>query len=312
MCPSVIFILSVILLTNTVLVLKTSLVAFNSISETETPTDSFGISFFLYNYYHILSLSNHSLLQGPTNPHVVQYTARYVGTYNPWVSLGHIVQICSKSIYSAQNKKLIFNHQPSTKQLPSRSSTAVTSPRFNWIIRRFSWDVRLSTQKTRLFIANLVKLRVYPIRFFPLRSSATCLMRNFPFCPWDFDIPNPSDSHPTSTSVVRFYTFLAFYSKFHLTLAPFHPFNRPGGPSIQVAFPQRMMFQALNHLHHQSARHLPPTIASGFHHKTFGSDCVPQWHSTGWVNIMVKYMVKYGIGDVCFRHFHGQAGGPVC
>ena len=115
MYPSVIFILCVILLTNTVLVLKTTPVAFNSISETETPTDSFGISLFLYNYYHI--------------------------TLGP---LGHRVQISSKSIYCAGNKKLIFNHQPSTKQLPSRSSTAVTSPRFNWIIRRFSWDVRLS------------------------------------------------------------------------------------------------------------------------------------------------------------------------
>ena len=207
--------------------------------------------------------------------------------------LGHRVQISSKSIYCAGNKKLIFNHQPSTKQLPSRSSTAVTSPRFNWIIRRFSWDVRLSRKpgyslpiwwnyaSTQWVFFHCGQVHAWCVPILPLglwHSKSSQQSSNFHLCR----------------------TFIYIYSKFHLTLAPFHPFNRPGGPSIQVAFPQRMMFQALNHLHHQSARHLPPTIASGFHRKTFGSDCVPQWHSTGWVNMMVKYMVKYGIGDVCF------------
>ena len=142
MYPSVIFILCVILLTNTVLVLKTTPVAFNSISETETPTDSFGISLFLYNYYQHTITIKPLPSTGSNKP--TRGTQRDMWELITLGPLGHRVQISSKSIYSAQNKKLIFNHQPSTKQLPSRSSTAVTSPRFNWIIRRFSWDVRLS------------------------------------------------------------------------------------------------------------------------------------------------------------------------
>ena len=185
MYPSVIFILCVILLTNTVPVLKTSLVAFNSISETETPTDSFGISLFLYNYYHILSLSNHSLLQGPTNPHVVQYTARYVGTYNPWAlgsqssNIFKVYILCTKQETNLQPSTI---NQATSFQVFDRSdfsSFQLDHPPL--LLGRSTVDPE--NQAIHCQSGEITRL---PNEFFS--TAVKCHMLDaFPFCPWDLE-----------------------------------------------------------------------------------------------------------------------------
>ena len=121
-------------------------------------------------YYHYQTTPFYRVQQTHT-----WYTARYVGTYNPW-ALGSQ----SSNIF----KVYILCTKQETHLQPSTINQATSFQVFDRSdFSSFQLDHpplllgRSTVQKTRLFIANLVKLRVYPMSFFPLRSSA-CLMRS--------------------------------------------------------------------------------------------------------------------------------------
>ena len=145
--------------------------------------------------------------------------------------------------FHIQSQSCFWRSVSSTKQLPAMSWTAVTSPRFNWIIRRFSWvffkrcSDMVSSMTWTLTPANQTihwhfgemtclydafcacSCRRLPDEFFPLRSSATCFDAQFPTSVglW------PSESiqlPPPSYIYMHLYTFIYLYTMFHLTLAP--------------------------------------------------------------------------------------------